>query len=184
MIKRICLLVMTVVSVCALSAHTYADKSVLANGHFIKISVESSGVYKLTYSELSSMGLKPENVRIFGYGGAVLDKDFRKAKIDDLPVVPFYMHKGSDGVFDKSDYILFYAQGPISWSYDGTRFVHKQNSYSLYGYYFLSDDAGEQKLLTPSTAGEFRSDAFQVNRYTGFQVFDQDSLNVKSSIIL
>lgn len=172
------LLMLAVLSAGLLSAHTYTDKSVLASGRFVKISVENTGIYKLTYSELADMGLKPENVRIYGYGGGVLEKDFRKAKIDDLPAVPFYMHKGADGVFDKSDYILFYAQGPISWSHDGTRFVHKQNTYSLLGYYFLSDDAGEQKLLTPAEAGEFTSNAFSVDRFTCVQVFDVDSLNV------
>lgn len=132
------------VSVCA---HEYTAQSVLANGNFVKIRVSESGIYRLTYEEIQSMGLNPQHVRILGYGGAMLSQDFMRRKIDDLPSVPIYMHKGNDNVFGAGDYIAFYAQGPVSWEYTGSRFKHTMNTYSQYGYYFVSDNAGEQLLL-------------------------------------
>lgn len=92
-------------------SHTYTSNSVLSQGKFVKIRITDSGIYKLTYEDLVSMGINPANVRIFGYGGNVLEQDFSLPKIDDLPEVAIYMNKGSDGVFNAGDYILFYAQG-------------------------------------------------------------------------
>ena len=160
-----------------LQGHEYTATSRLAQGKFVKISVRNSGVYKLTYNDLKNMGLQPENVRIFGFGGGLLEKDFRKAKIDDLPAVPFYMHK-TNGEFGKSDYILFYAQGTLRWTYNGSNFVHANNHYSLDGYYFLSDDAGEQVLLENLTADSFSADAYEVTTCTKYDVFDKDSVNI------
>ena len=87
--------------------HTYVPNSVLADGKFVKIRIVNSGIYKLTYEDLSSMGISPANVRIFGYGGAMLEQSFLIPKPDDLPEVTIHMEKGSDGVFNAGDYILF-----------------------------------------------------------------------------
>ena len=95
--------------------HTYTESSVLSSGSWVKIRINESGVYRMTYEELQAAGLSnPANVRIYGYGGAMLTQNFNKAKIDDLPAVGFYMEKGADGVFGAGDYILFYTQGTTS----------------------------------------------------------------------
>ena len=66
--------------------HSYADHSVLQNGTWVKIRVSESGVYRMTYEELQAAGLSnPANVRIYGYGGAMLTQNFSKAKIDGSP---------------------------------------------------------------------------------------------------
>lgn len=158
--------------------HSYATRSVLADGNFVKIKVAESGVVRITYDELRQMGLTPENVRVFGYGGAMLSQNFLLPKIDDLPAVPFYMEKGSDGKFGQGDYILFYAQGPVSWRYTGTRFIHTRNTYSNYGYYFLSDNAGKPLTLQRLTADVSSADAFDVTTYPDYQVHEVDSLNL------
>ena len=87
--------------------HSYAERSVLADGHWVKIRVSESGVCRMSFSELRSAGLEPSQVRVFGYGGAQKEQDFSKPNIDDLPQVPVYVGE---------DYILFYVQGPISWT--------------------------------------------------------------------
>lgn len=175
--RLILLLCIACVSVWA-GAHNYVGTSRLATGRFVKIRVTESGVYRLTYSELKQMGLQPENLRIYGYGGGMLEQDFRKDKIDDLPAVPFYMSKGSDGKFSEGDYVLFYGQGIISWRYTGTRFLHTKNTYSDYGYYFLSDNAGEQHLLKPLSADFSTTEAYDVTTYTNYQVHETDELNM------
>ena len=97
----------------------YADNSVLSSGDWYKIEVEQSGRYKITYEQLIEMGVQiPANVSVFGYGGAQLAEAFSKPYIDDLPQVSIHMEKGSDGLFGTGDYILFYAQGPIKWTYN------------------------------------------------------------------
>ena len=118
--------------------HSYTDESVLANGHWVKIRVSESGVCRMSFSQLRGAGIEPTQLRVYGYGGGMLVQDFTKTKIDDLPQVPVYVGE---------DYVLFWVQGPIKWTYSGSRFTHTRNTYSDYGYYLLSDDAGE--LLAP-----------------------------------
>ena len=85
--------------------HSYADRSVLAGGSWVKISVAQSGVCRMSFDELRDAGINnPSDVRVFGYGGAQLTQDFTRRKIDDLPQVPVYVGDG---------YVLFYVQGPI-----------------------------------------------------------------------
>ena len=121
-------------AVASITAHTYAPESVLNNGKWVKIRVAETGVHCMTYDEIAAAGIDPANLRIYGYGGAMLSQDFTLEKQDDLPSVAFYMHKGDDGIFGKGDYILFYAQGTDSWQYSGNHFVHTRNPYSQYGY--------------------------------------------------
>ena len=98
--------------------HTYTDQSVLNNGHFVKISVSETGVHVITYEQLKSWGIEPAQLRILGYGGGMLSENFMLHHWDDLPSVAFYMHKGADDVFNAGDYVLFYAQGPVTWTSD------------------------------------------------------------------
>ncbi|WP_233566930.1 hypothetical protein [Parabacteroides sp. AM58-2XD] len=120
----------------------YADNSVLSKGNWVKIRIEQDGIYKLTYSELKKMGFDdPSKVAVYGYGGWPLEEDFTKPYVDDLPAVP---------VLRKDDYILFYGRGTTKWEYKEVKysnndkkkvFVHTNNPYSEYSYYFLTDGA-------------------------------------------
>ena len=166
------------------SSHTYASNSVLAQGKFVKVRIVNTGIYKLTYDDLASMGVEPANVRIFGYGGNVLDQSFSSAKIDDLPELAIYMNKGDDGVFNPGDYVLFYAQGIQKWSYDVSKsmFTHTINSYSKYGYYFVTSDTGSgkrilaEKITLPETPT-----INPVTEFTDYQVYEKDLQNLTSS---
>ena len=122
--KRISLFIVLIMFVLQLVAQSnrYAESSVLSTGDWYKIQVEQSGIYKLTYEQLKEMGIKnPVNVSVFGYGGAQLPESFSKPYIDDLPQLSIYIEKGSDGIFGAGDYILFYAQGPINWTYNANK---------------------------------------------------------------
>ena len=146
--------------------HSYADRSLLASGTWVKISVSGSGVCRMSFDEISAAGLNPSELRVFGYGGAQLNQDFSKSKIDDLPQVPVYVG---------TDYVLFYVQGPISWEYSNGRYVHTKNTYSDLGYYFLTDNIGT-KMAPPSadaTAG-----TVDVYTYLNQQVHELDSVNL------
>ncbi|MBO7458953.1 MAG: type IX secretion system sortase PorU [Paludibacteraceae bacterium] len=147
--------------------HSYADQSVLADGKWVKIRVCETGVCRMTFSELQSAGLTPQQLRVFGYGGAQLAQDFTKKKIDDLPQVP---------VFVGSDYVLFYVQGNISWAYNGARFTHTRNTYSDYGYYLLTDNVGS--LLALPEADAVSGEPTDITTYPDYQVHDMDSLNL------
>ena len=173
LILAICMLPLTLWA----GKHTYADKSVLSEGTVIKISVKTTGIHAITYSELKEWGLQPDKVRVLGYGGNRLSENFSLHKWDDLPSVAFYMHKGADGVFNQGDYILFYAQGSVGWQYAEGKWHHTRNPYSDYGYYFLSDSAGEQRFITTSEALNDEQ-AYNVNWFTDYQLHEQELINL------
>ncbi|MBR6370421.1 MAG: type IX secretion system sortase PorU [Bacteroidaceae bacterium] len=120
-------------------AERYATESKLSHGRWVKIRIPETGVYRLTFSSLRSMGFnEPERVRLFGYGGAVLPETKLQDLVDDLPEQPLW-HTGNA--------LLFYGQGPVKWSrnYAG-EYIHERNTYSDWGYYFLTDDASGEAL--------------------------------------
>ncbi len=122
----------------------YAASSVLAAGKWVRVTVKEEGVHKITDSELRKMGFKnPAKVRLFGYGGRQLPEKGLETLPDDLCEVPLWREKG---------YVLFYANGTLSWEYKGSRYVHTRNVYSLYGGYFLTE--GDEPLPFPTVALE------------------------------
>lgn len=121
----------------AAASPRYADNSVLAAGRWVKIRVKDEGVYALTADLLASMGFSdPEHVRLYGYGGLILNEelDFTSADrvCDDLQEVPLYRHDGK---------LLFYSEGTIRWTKAArsTTWSHRNNTYSSYAYYFVTE---------------------------------------------
>lgn len=163
------------------SIHSYAESSVLKSGKFVKVRVKETGIYKLTYEALNNMGVKPENVRVFGFGGALQEQSFLLPKPDDLPEVAVWMEKGADGVFNAGDYILFYGQGITKWNYsrDKKMFLHTLNHYSNEGYYFITSDAGEGKKIADKTIN-IPADAniISVNEFIDYQVHEVEKINL------
>jgi len=162
-----------------IAAHTYVESSVLSSGNIVKLQISSTGIYMLTYDQIQDMGLNPSKVRILGYGGNLIEQDFTKPRIDDVPSVPFYMNKGKDNVFNSGDYILFYANGPVGWDWNTTSriYKHTRNCYADYGCYFLSDNAGEQLLLTTQTPLT-ESTPYDIYTYTALQLHELDQCNL------
>ena len=160
----------------------YTSKSVLSEGRWTKISVDKTGIYKLTYAELRKMGFSdPAKVSVHGYGGWILDEDFSKPYIDDLPAV---------AVWRGNDYLLFYAKGPVKWSYGkehsvssfesyGNQFVHENNPYSLYGYYFITDATETNEMKTLSSVSDVSLQ--QVSTFDDYMVHEKDEVSVNSS---
>ncbi|MDR1592337.1 MAG: type IX secretion system sortase PorU [Prevotellaceae bacterium] len=168
------------------AAARYTANSVLRTGKWVKISVPTSGIYKLTYEQLAQAGISPADVRVFGYGGALLEELFSETYTDDLPEVAIYMHKGSDNTFNAGDYILFYAQGPVSWQYNmptgasQKMFSHTQNFYATQGCYFITSDAGTGKRINLQAAVEGTPND-TVTTFTDYIVHEQDALTLIES---
>jgi len=158
-------------------AHEYVSTSVLASGNIVKIQVPSTGVYRLSYEQIAALGIKPEQVRLLGYGGNLINQDFRQTREDDVPSTPFYMNKGNDGVFSEGDYILFYAKGPVDWRWNNSTYARTRNYYANYGCYFLSDNVGEQLLIamTDTLAG---NPLYEISTHTALQLHEEEEMNL------
>ena len=175
-------LIMFVLQLVAQSSR-YAESSVLSTGDWYKIQVEQSGVHKLTYEQLIEMGIKdPSKISIFGYGGAQLEESFLESYIDDLPQLSIYMEKGSDGVFNSGDYVLFYAQGPVKWVYSKKQklFERKINTYSNYGYYFITSNFETQKIIE-ETEKLTSTKSEEIVSFSDFYLYEKEEVNLLNS---
>ena len=178
--KSIVLLINILLTVAAWAGlHSYTNQSILHKGKFVKISVAETGVHMLPYDTLIAWGLQPENVSIWGYGGAMLSENFTQPRWDDLPPIPCYMYKGTDNTFNSGDYILFYAQGTTSWQADiNGIWRHTQNPYSDLGYYFLTDEPSLQHFIDWNTEETNSVNVKDVDWYTAYRVYEKDEINL------
>ena len=177
--KYIFLFLCMVAGVAMAGVHSYTNQSVLSTGTFVKVSVKETGVHSISYETLKEWGLQPEKVAVLGYGGAMLSEDFRQHHWDDVPVVPIYMHTGTDGVFNSGDYILFYAQGATAWQWSAQKqWYHTQNTYSDYGYYFVTDREDLQQVIQLDEVKYDQSSQIDVDWYMDLRVHEKDSMNL------
>ncbi|MFW6019008.1 MAG: type IX secretion system sortase PorU [Bacteroidales bacterium] len=167
--------------------HTYVSKSALASGKWHKLRVNKTGIHKITYEDLENYGLPvssldPEKIQIYGNGGSQLPYANNKDNPDDLIENAIYISDGDDGSFDQDDYILFYAEGPVTWDYDNKmeRFTHHNHEYDDYAYYFLTygQTSGKriQQINPPSGNANIHTSS-----YNSYRSYNKDSLNLLKS---
>lgn len=160
----------------------YAESSVLSSGKWVQLKVTKNAIYKLTYEDIKKMGFSdPAKVSVYGYGGWMLDPDFSKTYVDDLPEVSVYLHKGADGVFNSGDYLLFYARGTVKWTYNssGAYFQHENNPYSTYGSYFIGEkESGPKEMEIRSSAN---SPQVTITTFDDYFLHEVDSISVLGS---
>ena len=154
------------------------DNSVLSTGDWYRFYVEKSGIYKISKSFLSSLGLNtnvdPRKIKIFGSGG-------RMVPLLNSEVYPFDLTENAikfigenDGVFDNQDYILFYAEGLDNWNQENQTNL---NLYSTKSYYYVTSSGVDGKRIsdlnqptdTPTTT---------INTFDDYQFHEIDKENI------
>jgi hypothetical protein len=159
----------------------YTDKSVLSSGNWFKIAVQNRGIHKITYQDLSGMGIdpgsiNPANIRIYGNGGGMLPEINDAFRYDDLQENAILVAGEGDGQFNQSDYILFYGESPNTWEYNLYRetFEHTNHLYSDYTYYYITTDLGKGKRIETieSTHEEVTHTVTTFNDFAGHEVND------------
>jgi hypothetical protein len=135
----------------------YSSSSVLSSGQWIKFSIESPGVYKISALDVKNAGISlpisSPQLRLYGNGGIVLPESNAYSTVDDLKENALEINDGGDGVFDGNDYLLFYAPGPHQWVRDTSLpgYVYQKNPYSDRAYYFLQIGNTGGKRITDKT---------------------------------
>ena len=164
----------------------YAGNSVLESGVWYKMAIPSTGMYKLTYSDLVSMGvdvanIDPRNISIYHNGGGVLPKINKVYYPDDLYEIPIFVSGEDDGVFNQNDFILFYARGPVVWKYItvGQYYRHEKNPYTDNAYAFLTvgNHAGRRIETAPIPEGNHID---YVSDFLDYKVKDIDEVNINN----
>ncbi len=167
--------------------HQYRSESVLNTGKWYKIGVVQSGIYKITYADLQTLGIDvaniaPENIKIYGQYRGMLPEANDIERADDLLEDAIEVVGQEDGVFNPDDYILFAAQGPVIWRYNpfSGKYEHKNNLYSDTTFYFLTvgDSVGKRvtQIATPSG-----SPAETFTTFDDYATVDNDMENVSKS---
>lgn len=155
-------LILLLFSVLSISAASQADNAIsflpespLSSGKWVKIEIEKTGMYEISYDVLREMGFEnPERVGVYGRGGAMYDSNFTTSK-----GVPIY----KDGLAEVSvlhlgKKLYFYGVGTMqaelkltssASNIAGGYFSRKsKNIYCDKGYYFLSDIDGPKEMQT------------------------------------
>jgi hypothetical protein len=164
------------------------NSSVLASGDWYKFSVDTTGVFKIDKNLLqrigvSTNGLDPKNIQIFGNGGAllpVLNNEFRN---EDLQENAIYIEGEQDGSFDANDFILFYAKGPHDWvvNTENETPKHRQNIYADKSYYFLTVGANNGKRIVSKETNTDTVDTPPITSFDDFTFYEKEEFNYLSA---
>ncbi|MBQ9524921.1 MAG: type IX secretion system sortase PorU [Bacteroidaceae bacterium] len=142
----------------------YADHSKLQQGRWVKISITTDGMYRLTRSALKNMGFSnPSKVHLYGYGGHLQNEVlFAGEEYDDMVEVPLYYSS-------KQDAWLFWGNGLISWNGD----ERVTNFYANAAYYFLTEEDGDATSIGTEPSFTGRQDTIYTN-FTDHVLYEKD----------
>ncbi len=169
------------------SQHQYAQNSVLESGQWYKVGVTESGVHRLTYEQLETLGIALDSIttadiNIFGNGQGLLPFKNDVPRPDDLRKNAIRIEGGRDGRFDPGDELIFYAKGPHVWEYDPSAqsFAHQYHLYSDTAYYFIGIGVGSPERVTdmPSVTS---TPTHTVTTFIDRQFHEQQSVNLLKS---
>ena len=161
---------------------SYTDNSVLSQGEWYKISVQESGMYKISYSDLENMGMNtsginPQDLRLYGNGGNMLPEKNNIERYDDLIENSIYVSGEEDGSFDPEDYILFYGMSPHTWENNSGKFEYQVNYYDDHSFYFITSSLGAGKRIETELSSTVNPTYFS-SQYNDYQVLEEDLVNL------
>lgn len=150
----------------------WAAHSVLAQGRWVRISVEREGIYRLTPERLREMGFTdPARVKVYGYGGQLLPENFdfdsAEAVPDDLCEVPLCR----DGAA-----LLFWAEGTARYTWNAAQqtFDYLPNHYARRSSYFVTE--GNAPASVPLAAAPATPAGTPLQAAPAYTVVDKDEI--------
>jgi len=167
----------------ALNPHAIVDQSVLADGTVFRIPVTEEGIYRIDNAFLSGIGLNPATIepnqlKIYGNGGAPVPALNSAPRAADLVENPVFVRGGGDGSFGDADVLLFYGAAPGGW-----RVGEESGAWEHYVHPFSNENAYFLKISAPAgqrvVAGDFPAypDADVVDQVDGRLFVDFDDFN-------
>ena len=126
-----------------LSAGDYFKSSAV----WIKIKIESTGLYCLTGRDLEAIGaeigsIAPQTLRLYTGGGLPLGESLAESNPSWMRQVAIKVRDGGDGKFGSGDSLLFYGLGISDWAnfYDARLPIeaYTKSFYSDFNYYWLT----------------------------------------------
>jgi hypothetical protein len=155
------------------------SNSVLASGDWYQFYVEKSGVYKISKTFLQQLGLStsgidPKRIKIYGNGGKMLPLSNSTYYPSDLIENAIEVIGESDGVFNDEDSILFYAEGVDTWNEESQT---NTNLYDTKSYYYITVQGSEGKRITAMNQPAGNSTVI-INTFDDRQYHETDLVNI------
>ncbi|MFC4721388.1 type IX secretion system sortase PorU [Geojedonia litorea] len=155
------------------------SNSVLSAGSWYKFYVDKTGVFRLSKSFLSQLGVNvntvdPRTIKIYGNGGAMLPHPNSVPYPLDLTENAIKFVGESDGNFGNDDYILFYAEGPTGYNAESNTNI---NAYTDKSYYFVNVSSGQGKRIQPMNQPS-SSPNLTINTFQDYQFYEVDETNL------
>ena len=163
------------------NASRVVTNSVLSSGEWYRFYVDTTGVFKLSKDFLERLGVKvnsvdPRTVKVYGHGGRMIPYSNSVPYPYDVPENAIKFVGEVDGVFDNSDHILFYAQGPKEYNVESRTHI---NCYTDKTYYYVNVSSGNGKRIQ-----EFNQPIGAVNMFVDtfddYQYHEVDTYNLIS----
>ena len=168
----------------AQTAKAQTNTSVLSVGDWYKFSVDTTGVFKIDGNLLqkigiSTSGVDPRNIQIFGNGGQLLPVLNQDSRYEDLQENSIYVSGEADASFDNNDFILFYAKGPHDWDLVAGNKTpkHRQNIYSDKAYYFITVGTGPGKRIGQKATNTNTVET-QITVFDDFTFYEKEEINI------
>ena len=152
--------------------------SVLSNGDWFRFYIEKSGVYRISKSFLSQLGVNtnvdPRKIKIYGNGGRMLPLLNQTKYPVDLKENPILFIGEDDGVFNNEDYILFYAEGLDTWNAESETNL---NLYDNKSYYYVTV-SGNDGLRIPNNSQPTGNATVNITKFNDYQFYEKDLINI------
>ena len=161
---------------------TSSSNSILSSGKWVKVGVQKSGIYKITFDELQKYGFTDaENISVWGTGGKSLPLMNNLNTLNEIIPIPIYIEKGNDGVFNMGDYLLFYAEGPETLTHNQTLDAWKweQHAYTKTIFYFLT--TSQPQTLIDVADVPTAAENYSTNTFDQITTFERNDTNLVKS---
>lgn len=157
------------------------SNSVLSTGDWYRFYIEETGVFKLTKSFLSSLGINtnsvdPRTIKIYGNGGRMLPYANAENYPFDVIENAIKFVGEDDGSFDNGDFILFYGEGPKTYNAESDTNL---NLYTDKTYYYVNVGSGDGKRIQSMPNIEAVAD-IEINTFQDYQFYEVDETNLGS----
>lgn len=134
--------------------YSYAQSSVLSTGTWLKVPISKTGVYKVDFNQLRAAGMDadkidPRTLKVYGNPGGMLPQANAASRPQDLIENAIVVEGESDGVFNTSDYLLFYAQGADKQQLNAAKEIlyYEHNLYADKNYVFITAGGAQGKRI-------------------------------------
>lgn len=161
---------------------SWPRSSVLADGDWYRVRIDTTSIFKLTYKDLKDLGvqvdnLSPDALHLYGNGGRMLPQSNDTEHPRSLKPAPVAVYAGNDGKMDQGDYLLFYGEGSHGWAYDqgSEKFQHEYHEYSDSTYYFLTVDRARDPVRI-ATERSLSEAAYTTSQFDQLLFHERDQL--------